>query len=358
MERGGDTVKRCADGGARDWRATVLALAAVGAAWLAFRYARLSLSVTAISWGVGAALDPMAKALSRKLGISRRASGLISLFAVALLLICMLAWSGKRLVAELLAVCAYLREGWAGEYGQMLERLLEALPWLKGGERLQAIASAFASHLGNAVARLLAATPRAMLGVVLTLVACIYTSMDYDRLCKGLTGLLPAPWRTDAARIGVAMREGVGKTARAYAILTLIVFGELLLGLSLLGVRSALAMSALIAAVDLLPILGAGTVLLPWAVGALLLGRRALGIGLLVLYAVMVITRQAVTPHLLGRQTGLHPLLSLLAMLLGIELGGVLGMLLAPIVASVLRSLWSVSEPPCDTARATDRIDP
>ena len=122
-------------------------------------------------------------------------------------------------------------------------------------------------------------------------------------------------------------------------------------------------LSLLIAAVDLLPILGAGTVLIPWSVASFLFGRRLLGTVLLALYVAIVLTRQLALSHLLGKKTGLHPLVALLAMLTGFSLLGVLGILLFPMLATVLRVLWEMpknSLPPSysDTAREKDRPDP
>ena len=106
------------------------------------------------------------------------------------------------------------------------------------------------------------------------------------------------------------------------------------IGLALLGVPYAFLFSLLLAAVDLLPLVGTGIVLIPWGVVSLLLGRVRLGIGLLILYAVTAVVHQVLEPKLIGEGLGLHPLLSLFAMYGGLKLFGVWGMILAPLLVA------------------------
>ena len=101
----------------------------------------------------------------------------------------------------------------------------------------------------------------------------------------------------------------------------------------LLGLRYALLLAVLTAVIDALPVLGAGTVLLPWAVYDLLTGNVPLALGLAITYAAVTVLRSAIQAKLLGDQLGLHPLASLAAIYAGWTLWGVMGMLLFPILA-------------------------
>ena len=92
-------------------------------------------------------------------------------------------------------------------------------------------------------------------------------------------------------------------------------------------------MATVIAVVDLLPVFGTGTVLVPWALVSLLLGQYPLGSGLLILYGVSLIVRQVAEPRLVGASLGLHPLASFAAMFVGYRLFGIVGLLLGPAVA-------------------------
>ena len=82
---------------------------------------------------------------------------------------------------------------------------------------------------------------------------------------------------------------------------------------------------------DLLPILGSGSVLVPWAVIQLLAGRWTMGLGLLLLFGVLSTVRQILEPRLVGIQLGLHPLAALISMFAGLELFGFWGLVLCPL---------------------------
>ena len=79
----------------------------------------------------------------------------------------------------------------------------------------------------------------------------------------------------------------------------------------------ALLFALLITIIDALPVFGTGTVLIPWSMAQFLRGDTRCGVGLLLLYAVAALTRQALEPRLVGKQVGLNPVLTLLALYTG-----------------------------------------
>lgn len=93
--------------------------------------------------------------------------------------------------------------------------------------------------------------------------------------------------------------------------------------------------AVVVALVDAFPVLGTGTVLIPWSLVCLLQGDTARGIGLLGIYAVVAITRSVMEPRLVGKQLGLDPLVTLFALYVGYKLWGLTGMLLAPMVTAL-----------------------
>ena len=116
------------------------------------------------------------------------------------------------------------------------------------------------------------------------------------------------------------------RMVRAYLILLGITFGELAAGAFLFGVPHPATAAAVVALVDLLPVLGTGIVLIPWAAVALLQGEVFLGAGLAVLYGVIALVRNLLEPKILGRQMGLHPLAALVSIYVGGRLFGLLGL--------------------------------
>ena len=114
----------------------------------------------------------------------------------------------------------------------------------------------------------------------------------------------------------------------------------LLVGFLVLRVKYAFLLALLIAIVDLLPVLGVGTVLIPWAITVLLGGNYVFGVGLLILYAVVLIVRQLCEPRLIGKSLGIAPLPALFATYAGWQLLGFVGMLIAPLAAVLIKAVY------------------
>ncbi|MFR0734584.1 MAG: AI-2E family transporter [Oscillospiraceae bacterium] len=116
----------------------------------------------------------------------------------------------------------------------------------------------------------------------------------------------------------------------------------LTIGFLILQVEFPLLLGALIALVDALPMLGTGTILVPWGLLVLLQGQTALGLGLIALYGVTALTRSILEPRMVGHQLGLNPLLTLVALYMGYRLWGILGMILAPVLTITVLEIWSM----------------
>ena len=160
------------------------------------------------------------------------------------------------------------------------------------------------------------------------------------KITAALVAHLPATLRGRLPTWRLAMRRVSWRFLRAYLLLFLLTFSEALVGLWLLRQPYALLIALGVAIVDLLPVLGAGTVLVPWALVVLVFGNYRLGLGLLILYGVMTIVRQIAEPHIVGKSLGLPPVVTLFAVFVGWELFGVLGMLLSPAVALLVKELF------------------
>ena len=126
----------------------------------------------------------------------------------------------------------------------------------------------------------------------------------------------------------------------------LITFSEMFLGLNLMkliGVYEGgyIAIIAFVTCiVDIIPVLGTGTVLIPWAVYNLVMGNVGLGIGLLVLYAVITVLRQILEPKLVANQAGLPAIATIMAMFIGARLFGAFGILLLPLTVIILKLMY------------------
>ena len=126
---------------------------------------------------------------------------------------------------------------------------------------------------------------------------------------------------------------------KSYFLLTFITFLQLLIGFLIIGIDYSLLLAAIISIVDLLPILGTGTVLEPWAAICFILGDTVTAIGLIVLYAVITLFRQVAQPKIIGAGAGLSPLLSLISIFAGLKFMGFLGIIIFPIITTTVIKL-------------------
>lgn len=113
-------------------------------------------------------------------------------------------------------------------------------------------------------------------------------------------------------------------------------------GLLILGVSYAPLWALLIALVDAIPVLGTGTVLIPWSAVYLIQGQHIRAIGLLGIYVVAFLSRSILEPRLVGRQLGLDPLMTLVALYVGYRIWGFAGMLLSPLLCVAATELANI----------------
>ena len=206
--------------------------------------------------------------------------------------------------------------------------------------------SAIASHLPSIAVRLTAALPNALLSVLAAILAGYYFCTDGERVSSALIACLPARLRDKLPAWKPALRSFFKRYLGAYLKIMGMTFLQLLLGFLILRVENALLLSLLIAFVDILPIFGVGTVLIPWAIVALLRQNIFLGAGLLVLCLIITVIRQVTEPKILGSRFGLHPLLMLAVTYAGFRLFGIPGMLVSPAVALAIKWLFDNRQNP------------
>lgn len=128
-------------------------------------------------------------------------------------------------------------------------------------------------------------------------------------------------------------RHALGGWLKAQLKLSAITFSVATAGLLLLRIPYAPLWAVLIALVDAFPVLGTGSVLVPWSLVSFLQGDHLQAFGLLGVYVAAAVTRTVLEPRLVGRQLGIDPLVTLLALYVGFKLFGLLGMILAPMLA-------------------------
>ncbi len=187
--------------------------------------------------------------------------------------------------------------------------------------------------------------PSAIIAAIITIVAACFMTTDFDKITEFFRHQFPEGKYRTFLRTKALMKDTLWKMAKAYATIICVTFVELLIGLGaldLLGIFSSkyIALIAFVTAIiDVIPVLGTGTVLLPWAAYSLIIANYPMAIGVLVIYGVITVIRQIIEPKFVAEQLGLPPFLTISAMYIGLKFFGVFGMLCAPVVVTLIRIL-------------------
>ncbi len=327
-------------------------------AWGVIRYGLPLAAPFLLGFLLARLAEPVTSVIHCRLGLPRAAAAGIAVTLVLAAMVTVLLLLGGLCCRELAGLMralpdyaqalegrfAQLRD-WAlslagrapGSLGTSLTALVSGL-FTEGGMLLQQLGTAALSLAGGLAGRI----PGGALMLGTAVISAYMISAQYPALrCRlGQSGLLGPRWARVIARLG----ETLGLWFRAQLRLsgtTLAIVGA---GLLLLRVEHWLLWAVVIALVDAIPMLGTGTVLIPMALIALLWGQQVRGIGLLGLYLTAMLTRSALEPRLVGRQLGMNPLATLMALYAGYQIWGVMGMILSPVLAVTATGLMQASD--------------
>ncbi len=188
--------------------------------------------------------------------------------------------------------------------------------------------------------------PSFVLSLVVTVISCVFMTAEYDKVRDMILEMCSEETGEKLVNAKCTVTKGIGKLIKAYATLMIITFTEVFLGLNLMkliGIYDGgyIAIIAFVTCiVDIIPVLGTGTILIPWAVYNIITGNFALGIALLLLYAVITVIRQVIEPKLVANQVGLPSIVTIMAMFLGGRVLGALGIIILPLTVIVLKLMY------------------
>lgn len=224
----------------------------------------------------------------------------------------------------------------SGELGTVLTRNVHSL--FAGGDALLGRVTDAALKLASGI---LSHVPDSALGLATGIISSYMISAKLPKIRSWIQNQLSAARMEPMIAAWKRLKDGLLGWLKAQIRLSGVTF--LLTGTAflLLRIPQALLWAGLVALVDAFPILGTGTVLVPWSLFSFLQGDHFLAFGLLGLYGATALTRSVLEPRLLGRQLGLDPLVTLMALYAGYRLWGIGGMLLAPILAMAVTQLLS-----------------
>lgn len=296
-------------------------------------------------------LNPLVKSLQKRLGLSR---GFLSL----LLILLAFAAAGGVLFGlghSLFTEVSSLIDNWEGVWkslqsginavGEALDRFLAYLPaeievFVNDNmDRLSTALNDWVSSvmpaIGTRAGSFAMSIPSFVVALIVFVMAAYFITADYPHFRFLVTDRLPAGVRDFFSHVKHTALGAFAGYVRAEVIISVGVFAVLLAGFLLLRQPYAVLLALLLAVLDFIPIIGSGTVMVPWAVIDLATGNYVHAVGLMVVWGIICVFRRVAEPKAVGSQTGLSPILSLVSMYVGMRLAGVAGMILGPILCLV-----------------------
>ncbi len=337
-------------------------LAAAGitlALWLAVRFLLPLLMPFLLGAGLALLAEPVVKLLSQRFHMPRGAAagiGVSMAFCFLMLLLFLLAALALRELQALAGVLPDLGEmakngvtslsGWLQAMADHAPESIRA-PLSRGVRDFfsgsTALLDRIVGYVLGLAGSILSQLPDGALGICTAIISSFMISAKLPSLRKRLALLLPRTKIGPVLAVLRRVRSALGGWLKAQLKLALVTWVILALGFLLLRIPYSILWALLVATLDAFPVLGTGTILLPWSLICLLQGEPARSIGLLGIYAAAALIRSVLEPRLVGRQLGLDPLVTLFALYAGYKLAGLAGMLLAPMAAVTIANTVSGS---------------
>lgn len=337
---------------AKSWCSTLLAVGVTVGAFLAVRYLLPILLPFAIGLAFALCAEPMVKLFTHRFHLRRACAAAFAVSMAILFVLIALLLLGALLVRQVGALTHIVpnveemaKDGIAS-LSNFLQTLASNAPAGLGVYLSASISDFFSSgtalldrvtgFLLNMAGGVLRQIPDGALGIGTALISAYMISAKLPHIREAVA-IVSAKMGVDRLASSLTrMRSALWGWLRAQLRLSAITYVLVLLGLVLLRVPYAPVWAIMIAVVDAFPVLGTGTVLVPWSAVCFLQGSTARAIGLLGVYALVALVRSVLEPKLVGKQLGIDPLVTLLALYAGFQLWGIGGMILAPMLTAAV----------------------
>lgn len=303
-------------------------------------------------------IEPAIKFLMKKLKFKRRTSSIIIFLIVISLIVGLLVWGITTLVSETSKLLQGFNDYFDKAYVQIqgimdnmkvskiqLSEQLNNIIQNSTNDIFENISNWVRGFL-NKLLNIVTEIPTIAIYVVITFLSLYFICTDKIYMIDQLEHHMPQEW---VKKVWVHFKDitkMLGCYLKAQVILILVSFVISIVGLYIykfigLRVEYPLLIALGIGFVDTLPILGSGTVMVPWSIISALNGEFKLGLAILILWGIMSAVRQIIEPRIVSKQIGIHPIFTLIAMYTGFKFIGVMGMIVGPIILIILKNIFS-----------------
>lgn len=308
-----------------------------------------------IAFGIAYATEPMVTFMEKKIKIPRKLASIVTvlitlsaIISLIILIIYRIAFEVRELSEKLPSLYDRFTEHASDLYIRGMN-IYTALPdeitqFLDNSikELMSILASGVKTLTGittKSVFELAISVPTGLIFVIILFMSTYLISSDYEKIKRFLFKQISPAWGNRLVDIKNDLLVALLGYIRAQLIIMSVTFVIISIGMFIIKVDYALLIALLISFFDALPIFGSGAILLPWALVSLISGNYLRTIALVILYGLVITSRQILEPKILGDQIGLYPLVTLMAMYIGLQIFGVFGMILGPVTVLIIVNL-------------------
>lgn len=320
--------------------------------YITFRYLIGLVLPFMIAWLIAFILRPVITYLHKKTKLPEKLLSLILMIGLLILVGFGLFAALNRMYSEIVGLLGELSDN----ADSMMERIFDFLDSLTDRipliadinrdviystlrEMLKSTLAAISSKLPDFIVLLIRFLPGFLFFTIILMMAAYYIVVDFSSINRKMMAHLPVWLSLKISDCKDKLVETGLRYLRAYMLMLLFTFAQLLVGFVILRLDYAFTLALVIAAIDVLPVLGVGTVLLPWSCILLLRGMYYEGFGLLIMLAVITVVRRMIEPRIIGMSCGVSPLVTLISIYAGFKAFGVVGMLVMPMLVILLKNL-------------------
>lgn len=311
-----------------------------------------------IAFIISLIIEPAIKFIMKKTKLTRRTSSIIIFVIVLGILLGGITWGIITLFSESSSLLQSLNNYFDKAYIQ-IQNLITSFQFDKiklseellnviqnsAGEILSTLSDWLRNSLTSLI-NLVSSIPSIAICIGITIVALYFICVDKIYILDQIEHHVPKIWVKRFSKHLKELIQTLGRYLKAQVTLVLVSFIIALVGLYILkflgfAVNYPLLIAIFIGFIDALPILGAGTVMIPWAILCGLNGDINLGIAIIILLIIISITKQVLEPKLISKNIGVHPIFTLIAMYTGFKIIGIMGLLIGPIVLIIFKNIFA-----------------
>ena len=337
-------------------RSTYLVLTILGI-YLSFKLAIFYMPFL-IAFVISLIIEPAIRALMNKARLTRRTSSIIIFIIVFGIIVGLLIWGIVTLITEATELLQTLNYYFDTAYKQIQNIILNfEFDKIKIPDEIMRIVQNSTNEVFNYVANwaktfltniinIVTLVPTIVIYFVITILALYFVCVDKIYILDQVEHHFPKKWSKKMLIHIKEITSTLGAYLKAQATLILISFIISVIGLYIikfmgLNIEFPLLVAIGIGFVDALPILGSGTVMIPWGIGVALNGDIKLAAAIVGLWIIMSVVRQFIEPRIVSKQIGIHPIFTLIAMYTGFKFTGIAGLIIGPIILIILNNIFS-----------------